>query len=237
MTKIDQVLSKTSVTYRDCCTYWRNVNPKTVEDYTQILDNFNIVFICNSCTIEGEDISCHDSRELFGSGVIISYHGDYSSLLYAHNHRILLPTMLSDVVKKRQLTGDTIKKYHKILMVGLCRDIGFFFDDVEKDLLSLLDDVNDVRSNDIDSVIVAAAYFHAAFEHIHPFYHGNGYMGRLLMNYYLMQHDCPPIVIYNEDKETYYLALEEFDKTDKIDGMVKFIKEQMTKTWVNRIRR
>ena len=44
----------------------------------------------------------------------------------------------------------------------------------------------------------------------------------------------PPVVIFDEDKETYFMALEVFDHSDKIDGFVAFIKEQMVKTWVRK---
>ena len=69
------------------------------------------------------------------------------------------------------------------------------------------------------------------FESIHPFADGNGRVGRTLLNYYLMTHDYPPTIIYNEDKELYYMGLTVFDKTGQIDGFVKFLQEQSEKTW------
>lgn len=66
---------------------------------------------------------------------------------------------------------------------------------------------------------------------IHPFADGNGRVGRTIMNYYLMTHGYPPTIIYQEDKETYYMALTVFDKTQEITGFRKFIKEQTIKTW------
>ena len=67
------------------------------------------------------------------------------------------------------------------------------------------------------------------FENIHPFADGNGRVGRTLMNYYLMLHDLPPAVIYEEDKETYYLALAVFDKTEKLDGFVEYLERRNCK--------
>ena len=54
------------------------------------------------------------------------------------------------------------------------------------------------------------------------------------MNYYLMTHGHPPIIIYNEDKESYYLSLAVFDKAGEIDGFVRFLKEQTVKTWTRK---
>lgn len=39
-------------------------------------------------------------------------------------------------------------------------------------------------------------------------------------------------ILFDEDKETYYLALAVFDQTEKLDGFVGFLKEQTVKTWV-----
>jgi len=55
------------------------------------------------------------------------------------------------------------------------------------------------------------------------------------MDYYLMLNDYPPIVIFNEDKEIYYLGLEVFDRTGKLNNFVKFLQEQMVKTWKTKV--
>lgn len=39
------------------------------------------------------------------------------------------------------------------------------------------------------------------YESTCPFYDGNGRVGRTIMNYYLIIHDCPPTIIYEDDKE------------------------------------
>ena len=82
-----------------------------------------------------------------------------------------------------------------------------------------------------EAVLKAAVWFHCSFERIHAFADGNGRVGRVLLNYILMVNDMPPTVIFDEDKETYFMALEVFDHSDKIDGFVKCIKEQTIKTW------
>lgn len=59
----------------------------------------------------------------------------------------------------------------------------------------------------------------------------NGWIGRVLVNYFLMINDLPPIIIYNEDKKYYYLALEKFITKEDINLMVEFLKYEMIKTW------
>jgi len=55
--------------------------------------------------------------------------------------------------------------------------------------------------------LVIAADFHLKYVTIHPFYDGNGRTARLLMNILLDMYGLPPIVISNEDKHEYSVAL------------------------------
>ena len=83
-------------------------------------------------------------------------------------------------------------------------EVGALSEDVHAEMSELLEDISDVDNAD---ALVAAAYFHAKFENIHPFFDGNGRTGRLLMNYFLLLHDHPPIIIHEEDRKAYYKAL------------------------------
>lgn len=44
---------------------------------------------------------------------------------------------------------------------------------------------------------------HIQFERIHPFSDGNGRTGRMVMNYSLLQHGFPPLIIEKETKAQY----------------------------------
>jgi Fic family protein len=59
--------------------------------------------------------------------------------------------------------------------------------------------------------IVHAADHHAAFERIHPFVDGNGRVGRLLLNFMLIQAGYPPAVILATQRRRYLQALKTAD--------------------------
>jgi Fic family protein len=57
-----------------------------------------------------------------------------------------------------------------------------------------------------------AALFHYRYIRIHPFEDGNGRIARLLMNFILLRHGYPMIVIRSKNKKTYLEALGKADK-------------------------
>jgi hypothetical protein len=58
---------------------------------------------------------------------------------------------------------------------------------------------------------VHAAIHHAWFERIHPFVDGNGRVGRLLLNFMLLQHGYPPAVILKGHRPRYLRGLARAD--------------------------
>lgn len=57
--------------------------------------------------------------------------------------------------------------------------------------------------------------FHLEFENIHPFCDGNGRIGRVLINYQLMQLGFPPVIIRDKEKQKYYDSFGEYRDSRK----------------------
>ncbi|WP_223233387.1 Fic family protein [Chitinophaga sp. CF418] len=74
--------------------------------------------------------------------------------------------------------------------------------------------------------VVLAAMLHYNFVRIHPFDDGNGRLSRLLMNYVLLKHNLPPVVIKSADKKNYLRTLGEADAGDP-GPLVEYISQQL----------
>ena len=82
-------------------------------------------------------------------------------------------------------------------------------EDVPEEMAELLAELQEIKP---ENALTSAAFFHAKFENIHPFADGNGRTGRLAMNYFLVLHNHPPIIIHEEDRKKYYAAWEAWDE-------------------------
>ena len=56
-------------------------------------------------------------------------------------------------------------------------------------------------------------------------------MGRTLLNYWLMLNDHPPLIVYDEDKQDYYKALQQYDEEEVLEPLVTFFQQETVQTW------
>lgn len=75
----------------------------------------------------------------------------------------------------------------------------------------LIDWYNQAAANGNYTPIELASLFHYRYIRIHPFEDGNGRIARLLVNFILLRHNYPMIVIKSDNKEKYLNALNKSD--------------------------
>lgn len=79
------------------------------------------------------------------------------------------------------------------------------------------------------------ASFHLGFESIHPFNDGNGRIGRILLNFQLLNLGFPNIIVKNKEKVEYYTSFNEFNDNKSIKLMVKIIRKALTESLNKRV--
>lgn len=80
-------------------------------------------------------------------------------------------------------------------------------------MTDLVDWYNKAETEGKLSPVELAVVFHYRYIRIHPFDDGNGRIARLLVNYILLRHNYPMIVIRSRKKDAYLEALHKTDLT------------------------
>lgn len=232
-----------------------NMRFDSLDNLEKNLFDFKILFAYHSGKIENENISFHDTRNIFEDGKVIGYTGDLKTLYEIENQKHCYEFLKPYILHKEPITVEFIQQVHYKLTKGAydehrynvnhehpgsfkkhdyvtgVNEVGSSPECVEEEIAQLLDEIND---KDLKDYFLGGVYFHAVFESIHPFADGNGRVGRTLMNYYFMIHDIAPIIIYNEDKKLYYEALEAFDTNEDLNPLYQFIEYEQEKTWTKK---
>ena len=84
-------------------------------------------------------------------------------------------------------------------------------EEVHDQMVSLLDEYNGLSDVTLEDIVS----FHVRFEKIHPFYDGNGRIGRLIMVRECLKNKITPFVISDNEKIFYYMGLKEWQTEDK----------------------
>lgn len=243
--------------YEQAVAFWQQKNIATDAELAEVLNSHSIAFAYHSGKIENDKITYHDTKEIFEHDGVTSYTGDLRTLFEIRNAKDAYELFLAAFCEKRSFDESFIKELQKLLTrntydtrrwqlgerpgeykhhdyVTGKEEVGAPPEDVPEEISELLSELEDVSPQ---NALTAAAYFHAKFENIHPFADGNGRTGRLAMNYFLIMHKHPPIIIHEEDRKHYFEALEAWDSKQDLDPLCNFLKEQTAKTWEKQILR
>ncbi len=244
-------------TYEKAVALWQGKHITNEAELTEALNGHSIAFAYHSGKIENEQITYNDTREVFEHDGVTSYTGDLRTLFEIRNAKDANELFLEAFEEKRPFTVELLKAFQKRLTQNTYdtrrwqlgerpgefkhhdyvtgrNEIGAAPEDVEEEVSELFNELQEVRE---EGLLTAVAYFHAKLENIHPFADGNGRVGRLMMNYFLVLHGHPPIIIHEEDRKAYYSALEAWDTDQQLEPLIEFLKEQTAKTWAKQIDR
>lgn len=180
-------------------------------------------FTYDSNAIEGNTLTLDETSHLLFEGLVPPR--SLREIHEALNHKRAFDLLLT---YRGDITRDLILRLHENVVkdtlqpelagqIGRYRTVQVYIRGVDwipappaavpKDMKALLDWYAKNKRN--LHPVVTAAYFHTAFELVHPFVDGNGRVGRLLMNFILRKNGFPMINLPNRRKREYYAALRE----------------------------
>ena len=195
---------------------------KILRDNKAIRDKFFLEMTYNSNAIEGSRMTLKETDAAIKGERVRGK--ELFEVLEAVNHKNAMNFMLENVKKDFKVSEEYILKLHSIVMYnfndklpGKYRTGYVNITNTEKKLPSaqevpvrmskLVTGMNTYGKDAVGKV----AGDHYNFETIHPFFDGNGRVGRLIMITQLLSKGYPPALIKVEDRYNYYLALSKGD--------------------------
>ena len=190
-------------------------------------------FAYNSNHIEGSRLTHEQTRYIFETHTVDGT-AHVNDILEAANHFKCIDYVLDTVCEP--ITEAYIKHLHRLLKTGLIEDD---YDDIVigdyKKYPNEVGQISTVHPKEVAAHMARligefsakpqidlydVAEFHAEFEKIHPFYDGNGRIGRLLILKMCLANDIVPFYINDESKMFYYMGLKEWQMDNKSERLL-----------------
>ncbi len=238
--------------YSTLLAWWQSHHLRSAGDFERLLKDFNPCFSYNSYLLEGGDIEFHTVQEFFQTGTVSQFTGNPKDLFVLSNHQFCYDYLRDRVLARDELDTTMVQEVHRILTSGVydqplylnlgerpgelkkqdfvtaVNAVGSPAQDVEEELDRLTEEISGYCGSEL---LGEAAYFHCRFEHIHPFAAGNGATGQILVNFFLLSRDHPPLVFFAQDKEEYFHCLTVYDHTKDFQPMAAFLEKELLKSW------
>lgn len=231
---------------------WRGLDEG---DRDALIDSFAVDFAYHSGGLENDQITLHDTREVFDHDGVSSYTGDLRTLFELANLKAAWEWVLATLPLGFSFNTDELLLCHKTLTRGTYDErrwslgerpgafkrhmyevgdgVGDPPADVPTSVEALLDEVRSALATEHDALgsLAIAAYLHAVLVDIHPFADGNGRVARQLTNMVLLQERLPPVLVPKEDRMAYFGALDAYHYEDEVEPMIQLLVAETLRRW------
>jgi Fic family protein len=206
----------------------------------KLRDKFFLETTYNSNAIEGSRMTLKETEQaLEGKNVRGK---EQFEIFEAVNHRNALKFMLDEVKHGFKISEAYILNLHSIVMYNFHNKlpgkyrtgyVNLTNTEIKLPAAQLVPGrmeklIADMHKKPEHSMIKNAAICHYEFERIHPFFDGNGRVGRLLLNTHLLSHGYPPALIRIDDQAQYYLGLGRADMGEN-NNLIQMIGESVVR--------
>jgi Fic family protein len=198
-------------------------NPlKQLQNDRALQEKFLLLMTYHSNAIEGSRMTMKETQAAINGQNVKGK--ELFEVLEAINLKNALLYMLETICPEFVITEEYILKLHSLVMYNFLNKLPGHYrtgyvnlTNTEKklptaqlvpaEMRKLVKSINKYRSG----VVKKASETHYEFESIHPFFDGNGRVGRIIMLTQLLSRGYPPALIEIEDRYKYYLALSKGD--------------------------
>lgn len=246
--------------YSETVAWWRALDDATKRLHLE--KSFPLAFSYNSGKIENDEITYHDTKEIFEHGRVVGFTGDPRTIFEIANLKAAWREALALSAPQAPIEVADLLRLHAILTVGtydetrwakgerpgtfklgdyvVADNVGYAPAEVEGAVRELFDEVNGGLSpasqTSARNSLIVSCYAHAKLVEIHPFADGNGRCARLLQNICLIKAGCPPLIVHEQNRMAYYGALDSFHSEGDLDGFIDFCMVESIDTWGGNLR-